>query len=100
MYQNVETRKNQEIQSREPIWTPLHKTFSGSVWRREWTSEINDIHTDYVVYIGVKNKHPTPEKFGFKRGSWSIHRRAFRFSELHGALNFAEKHSIYHQEEE
>jgi hypothetical protein len=99
MSQNFETKRNLEIESCNPTYTALHKTFSGSVWRREWVCENNDIGVDYVVYIGSRSKPPTADKFGFKQGSYSIYRRAFRFSQLAGALAFAERHSIVEEEE-
>lgn len=99
MYETYEIRKNAEIEAHKPRVTPLCKVYSGSVWQRDWSDDDNEIYTDYVVYIGVKSKFPTHDKFGFKLTTRSIHRRAFRFTTLDSAMNFANLHSIILEEE-
>ena len=100
MSKTYEVKQNETIQQYNPIITPLCQVYSGAVWQRQWSDSENEIHTDYVVSIGVKNKFPDPDKFGFKVDSHSIHRRAFRFDNLEGAMMFGNVHSITMQEEE
>lgn len=95
-----EVKHNLKIEKQNPSWEAVCQEHSGSIWHRQWVDEDNDIHQDWVVYIGARSQPPSAEKFGFKVNSRSIRYRAFSFSSLHGAKLFANVHSIYLQDEE
>ena len=105
MHKTTEVLLNEKILASSTLTQKaLAQNSFGSLWERSYTliedgSTISNI--DWVVFVGVKYKPPSADRFGFipmKRHR--VKGRAFRFNNFNGAVKFAQSFQIVSDEEE